>query len=139
MIDKSVEMVYFMDMNIAGEQKKFTILLVEDDIDLSLIEKTILMEEGYNVVTAATGADALGLLEVYKIDLVVLDLNLPDINGEALLGKMKKIKPKIKVIIMTGQEDIDSYIHTLQLGAIDYLIKPVSPNGLTGVLKKILT
>jgi len=139
MIDKSVEMVYFMDMNIAGEQKKFTILLVEDDIDLSLIEKTILMEEGYNVVTAATGADALGLLEVYKTDLVVLDLNLPDINGEALLGKMKKIKPKIKVIIMTGQEDIDSYIHTLQLGAIDYLIKPVSPNGLTGVLKKILT
>ena len=128
-----------MDMNIAGEQKKFTILLVEDDIDLSLIEKTILMEEGYNVVTAATGADALGLLEVYKTDLVVLDLNLPDINGEALLGKMKKIKPKIKVIIMTGQEDIDSYIHTLQLGAIDYLIKPVSPNGLTGVLKKILT
>src|SRR3989304_7007395 len=118
MIDKSVEMVYFMDMNIAGEQKKFTILLVEDDIDLSLIEKTILMEEGYNVVTAATGADALGLLEVYKIDLVVLDLNLPDINGEALLGKMKKIKPKIKVIIITGQEDIDSYIHTLQLGAI---------------------
>lgn len=131
-------MVYIKRMKITGQQNRFTILLVEDDIDLSLIEKTILMEEGYNVITAATGLKALGLLDDHKIDLVVLDINLPDINGKALLEKMKRIKPNIKVIIMSGQEDIDSYKHTLQLGAIDYLIKPVSPDGLTGVLKKVL-
>ena len=125
-------------MNTTQPHKKHTILLVDDNRDLLLVQGAILAEEGYNVITGATGAEAMELLEGSHVDLVILDLKLPDIDGEALMGKMKRIRPGAKFIIMTGCDDISKYIETLQNGAIDYLIKPFSPKGLVKVLKKVL-
>lgn len=121
------------------EHNNHTILIVDDNRELSFLHQEVLADKGYNVLTAATGAEALALIESRSIDLVILDLHLPDINGETLFGKVKRIKPDIKVIIMTGYEDVESYVKTSQLGAIDYLIKPVSPKGLINVLKKALS
>lgn len=116
-----------------------TILIVEDDSDLSLILQYALSKEGFNVFTAVNGTEALNLLEDWAIDLVVLDLNLaPDMDGKTVLRKMKQIRPRTKVIIMTGREDVESYIQTTQSGAIDYLIKPVSPKKLLCAIEKSL-
>lgn len=121
-----------------ASEKNFTILLVDDNKDLLLVQGEVLSDEGYNVVTAETGRDALELLECRPVDLVILDLKLPDTDGEVLMEKMKRMRPMVKIIIMTGNDDIDTYIQTLQKGAIDYLIKPFSPKGLVTVLKKVL-
>lgn len=119
-------------------KNRFTILLIEDDAKLSLIEEQILTDEGYNVVKAATGEQGLEIITAQQIDLVILDLMLPDTSGQALLTKMRRLRPEVKVIIMTGHEDVDSYIETIQRGAIDYMIKPVAPAALLTVLKKVL-
>lgn len=119
-------------------KNKLTILLIEDDAKLSLIEELILTDEGYNVVKAATGERGLEIITDQQIDLVILDLMLPDTSGQTLLAKIRRLRPEIKVIIMTGHEDVDSYIETIQRGAIDYMIKPVAPAALISVLKKVL-
>jgi DNA-binding NtrC family response regulator len=112
--------------------------MVDDDKNLLFIQGEILAEEGYDVLTAATGSEALMSLERQHVDLVILDLNLPDIGGDALLQKIKRLHPNVKVIIMTGHEDIDSYVETMRKGATDYLIKPLPPKSLINVLKKVL-
>lgn len=120
------------------EPQNKTILIVDDNKDLLILHREVLEGKGYNIITASTGEEALILIESRSIDLTLLDLNLPDIKGDKLMGKIKRVKPEIKVIIMTGHEDVESYIRTSQLGAIDYLIKPVSPAGLVNVLRKAL-
>lgn len=104
-----------------------TILIVDDDRELSMVLEHTLTNKGFNVITAGNGGDALEHLRNWAIDLVVLDLMLPDMEGEVVLRKMKQLRPRAKVIIMTGHEDVESYVHTAQMGAADYLIKPVSP------------
>ncbi len=71
-------------------KNRFTILLIEDDAKLSLIEELILTDEGYNVVKAATGEKGLEIITAQQIDLVILDLMLPDTSGQALLAKIRR-------------------------------------------------
>lgn len=115
-----------------------TILIVDDDKELSLILEYALTDRGFTVITADNGAEALEYLRNRAIDVVVLDLGLPDMEGKTLLRKMKREKPKVKVIIMTGYDDVESYIDTTQHGAFDYLIKPLSPKELMIVIEKAL-
>lgn len=119
-------------------KNKFTILLIEDDAKLSMIEEHILTDEGYDVIKAATGEKGMDVITAQPVDLVILDLKLPDTTGQTLLPKIKRLRPEIKVVIMTGHEDVASYVETIQRGAIDYMIKPVAPAALITVLKKVL-
>lgn len=116
-----------------------TILLIEDDISLSIIETHILLQSGYHVLTASSGKEAFGLIEDWAIDLVILDINLPDMDGKTVLRRLKQIRPDIKVIITTGYEDADSYVQTIQDGVAEYLVKPVSPKRLIASVEKVLS
>lgn len=101
-----------------------TILVVEDTQDLQEYLKEILLDNGYAVHTASDGVAALNLLKKTQPDLVVLDLGLPNISGEAVCSEIRKRFPHMPVIILTARGDTADIVHGLNLGADDYITKP---------------
>lgn len=103
------------------------ILVIEDDGGIRQYLKELLTENNYSVRLAPDGTT--GLLEVEKIlpDLVLLDLGLPDITGEAILEKITKDHPDLPIIILTAKDNTQSVVHSLSIGASDYITKPFEP------------
>lgn len=103
-----------------------TILIAEDDIDIVNILKIFLESSGYRVVTADNGEDALNIVNSDTIDLAVLDIMMPKMDGFSLTKKIRETKT-IPIIILTAKiEDTDSILG-LNLGADDYITKPFNP------------
>lgn len=103
------------------------VLLVEDDKLLADGMCTALKREGYAVDHAARGEEALALIERAEPDLVVLDLGLPDIDGVALLERLRGARRRAlraPVLILTARDSVDDKIRGLDAGADDYLTKP---------------
>lgn len=101
-----------------------TILVVEDDQDINSYIKDLLLEAHFIVYTALTGTKALKTLEKIVPDLVILDLKLPDIQGEALMQNIKKDFPGIPVLILTAKDNPSDIARNLNEGADDYITKP---------------
>lgn len=106
--------------------RQTTILVVEDDNDLRSYLQEFLSEERYSVLTAGSGSKAKKLVEDAVPDLVILDLQLPDISGESLCTEIKKDYPEIPIIILTGKTSPSDIAANLQRGADDYVTKPFS-------------
>jgi DNA-binding response OmpR family regulator len=100
------------------------ILIVEDDKDLQNILSELLKDEGYLIETASNGSTALKKIENTKPHLVLLDLGLPDIQGETILTIIRNDYPEIRVIILTAKSKPEEIAQGLNLGADDYLSKP---------------
>lgn len=100
------------------------LLVVEDDPSLREILVDILREEFYTVYEAEKGAEALKLVEKIEPHLVILDLGLPDIDGESVCSQIKKHYPVIQVIILTGRSEPQTVVNTFEKGADDYVTKP---------------
>ncbi|MBM4285079.1 MAG: diguanylate cyclase [Deltaproteobacteria bacterium] len=103
----------------AGER----ILLVDDDPDLLAIHTRFLKGQGYQVIAAANGAQALRAMEGEEFPVALLDLMLPDISGLELLARLKSRFPDTEVILFTGYGGLDTAIQALRGGAYDYLVK----------------
>jgi DNA-binding response OmpR family regulator len=101
-----------------------TILIVEDDNDLREFLVDLLLDNGYSVKTAEDGVEALKQLKKSQPDLILLDLNLPNIKGETVCTEVKKDYPEIPVIILTAKTTTPEIVHGLSLGADDYIAKP---------------
>jgi DNA-binding response OmpR family regulator len=101
-----------------------TILVVEDDKGLQKYLKELLLDNGYAVNTAADGILALNALKKSQPDLVVLDLGLPNMSGEAVCAEIRKKYPDVPVIILTAKDSISDIVQGLNLGADDYITKP---------------
>lgn len=112
-----------------------TIMIVEDDTDLQEVVRDSLLEFGYSVKTASSGAKALHFLQKEKVDLVILDLGLPDISGETVLAEIKKIYPDIAVIILTAKDTIPDIVKGFNKGADDYITKPFESDELLARIK----
>lgn len=97
-----------------------TILVIDDDINISNVLEEILVKEGYKVIRAYSGTEALLILERIQPDLILLDLMLPGLNGEEVLPKIKGIP----VIVVSAKIDIDNKVGVLLSGAADYITKP---------------
>lgn len=119
-------------------ENKHSILIVDDDREFAEAQRELLVSEGYDVFTAESGQEALKILEIMPINLVMLDIRLQDSNGEALIKKMKRIKPVAKYVIMTGWDDPNSHTKALKQGVINYMVKPIQPEKLIGTLDKVL-
>lgn len=100
-----------------------TILIVEDDIDIHNLEKTLLEENGYNTLSAFSGTEALLLLEHKEFDLVLLDIMLPGMFGDEVIKKLKEER-EIPVIAVTSKDDKESKISMFNNGVDDYITKP---------------
>jgi DNA-binding response OmpR family regulator len=101
-----------------------TILIVEDDNGLQKYLKELLLENGYSVLTASDGIQALNLIQKTPPDLVLLDLGLPNMSGESVCLEIRKKYPDLRVIILTAKDSISDIVQGLSLGADDYMTKP---------------
>jgi two-component system OmpR family response regulator len=107
-------------------QAKARILVVEDEEGiLSLLEETLRIA-GFDPITANSGAQALTLARKESIDLVLLDINLPLLDGFQVLTKLRQIHPSMPVIMLTARQDKRDVIEGFNLGADDYVVKPFS-------------
>ena len=114
------------------------ILVVDDDQDFCFNLSTILQENGFAVVTAASGREALLKIQAARPDLVLLDLRLPDIEGMKVLQKIKESHPDLDIIIITAYIDVKDAIRAMKLGAYDYITKPFDNEELLLTINKTL-
>jgi two-component system response regulator AtoC len=103
------------------------ILIIEDHQSTRQGLTALLRNSGYQVDEACNGFEAEAMITGTPYDLVFVDLLLPYINGLELLKKVKEISPNTEVVVITGNESIDSAIRSMKLGAYDYLLKPFEP------------
>ncbi|HIC90825.1 MAG TPA: sigma-54-dependent Fis family transcriptional regulator [Syntrophaceae bacterium] len=101
-----------------------TVLVVDDEKNYLLVLDALLSEEGYEVITAESGMEALQILKEAELDLVVTDLKMPKMNGIELLEHIKESNPDLPVIMMTAYGTIDTAIEAMKKGAYDYITKP---------------
>ena len=102
-------------------------ILVVDDDTMNLIRTKKILAKYYDVVLAASGEEALSKLETEKIDLVLLDIEMPEINGMEVFERMKQRGIDIPVIFLTASGDEDDVKSAIKLGAVNYLKKPFLP------------
>jgi two-component system, NtrC family, response regulator AtoC len=114
------------------------ILIIDDETFILENVRRILGEEGYQVMTAAGGAEALEKVSADEIDLVLLDLNLGKENGIDVLKSLKEIDPEMLVIIITGFGSVESAVEALKLGAFHYMKKPFKADALRVIVKLAL-
>jgi DNA-binding NtrC family response regulator len=115
------------------------ILVVEDDPAAAAYLALTLGEEGYDVRVAGNGVEALLALESELPHLVVSDLRMPEMDGLALLSRVKQRWPELPFVLLTVDQDVGTVVEAVQLGAANYLVKPVSPQPLLVAVRKALT
>lgn len=114
------------------------ILVVDDEPNMQGLFKKILGKEGYDVVTAFSGEEAVKKLETEWFDLLISDLKMPGMNGLDLLKKVKHLTPTLPCIMLTAHGTIDSAVAAMKEGANDYLTKPVNIDEIKIVVKRVL-
>lgn len=114
------------------------ILVIEDNEDLAFSIAKVLKKEGHNVLVSKTGEEGLKIFQEELVDLVLLDLKLPKMDGLAVLHTIKEADPDTAVIMMTASTDVKSAIEAMKKGALDYLIKPFELEELKLVVQKAL-
>jgi len=105
-------------------KNSITILVVDDELMMRNLLEKILIRDGYNVITAENGQDALEVLNKDKIDIVISDMKMPEMNGFDLLKIIKNEYPRIGMIMMTAYGDTYTVKDALLLGADEYITKP---------------
>jgi two-component system NtrC family response regulator len=101
-----------------------TLLVVDDEKNYLLVLKELLVDEGYEVLTAQSGANALAMLNETELDLVVTDMKMPGMSGLELLEKLKQKDPQLPVVMMTAFGTVEKAVEAMKKGAFDYISKP---------------
>ena len=116
------------------------ILIIEDEASIRRVLNKILSEEnaGYQVEEAEDGIQGLDKITNTDYDLVLCDIKMPKMDGEELLEAVKKIKPEIPIVMISGHGDMETAINTMRLGAFDYISKPPDLNRLLNTVRNAL-
>jgi len=114
------------------------ILIIDDDSQIRKLLKDRLEANGYHILQAENGSQGVQLAEKESPDLILLDLNMPQMNGLEVLSQLQKKKSEIIVIIMTAYGTIERAVEAMKLGAYDFLPKPCKPDHILIVVKKAL-
>ena len=101
-----------------------TVLIVDDEKNYPRILGAVLEEEGYEILTANSGAKALEILDTSDVDLVLTDMKMPEMDGIDLLESIKTTDPQLPVIMMTAHGTVDKAVEAMEKGAYSYLLKP---------------
>ncbi len=116
---------------------KKTVLVVDDDEDLVDLLKEYLEKDGYQVLTAYDGSAALNLFRLRDVDLIVLDLMLPKVDGLNVCRSVRS-ESQVPIIMLTAKTEEEDRIKGLNLGADDYVTKPFSPGELLARIRAVL-
>ena len=116
------------------------ILIIEDENAIRRVLGKILSEESkdYNVSEAVDGLEGIELIKDNDYDLVLCDIKMPKMDGVEVLEAIKKIKPEIPVVMISGHGDLDTAVNTMRLGAFDYISKPPDLNRLLNTVRNAL-
>ena len=116
-----------------------SILIIDDDDQLRNSFKKLLSEEGYKVDGAASGEAGLNIVKKEVPDIVILDMRLPGMNGLETFRAIRKIEPKLPVIIMTAFGTTETAIEATKLGAFDYILKPFDIPDMLSLVKQAIS
>jgi DNA-binding response OmpR family regulator len=114
------------------------ILVVDDEPNVRLVVRTALEAEGYGVVEARDGEEALARLRDRRFDLILLDLRLPVLDGMGTLRRLRESGDDTPVVIVTAHGSVPDAVAAIKLGAIDFLAKPMTPEALRGVVADVV-
>lgn len=114
-----------------------TILIVEDEHILREVMKDYLLHEGFEVLEAVDGKIAMTLFEEHEVNLIILDVMLPELDGWSVCQRIRKIS-NVPIIMLTARVDEDDTLLGFELGADDYVTKPYSPPILLARVKRLL-
>ena len=115
-----------------------SILVVDDEENAREGLSKILSKEGYRVETASNGKEAIDNLKRQRYDLVITDMRMPLMDGFEVLREIKKMDENIGVIMITAYGEVESYLEAMNMGAFEYINKPVRVNELKRVIAKVL-
>ena len=118
-----------------------TVLVVEDEVDLLFTIALSLELDGYRVLKAASGEEALGVVEQERPDVVVLDIRLPGIDGWEVIDRLQGMGrfPATPVVLLSAQVDAATAARAVEMGCHAHLAKPFSTAELSGVLRELLS
>jgi two-component system, response regulator, stage 0 sporulation protein F len=122
----------------AAVVKPKRILIVEDEDNTRIALTKLLTREGFQVESVSNGCEALSFLHREQVNLIVTDIKMPHMDGIAFLRELNKNFPKSNVIMITAYGGVESYLEAMNLGAFEYLNKPLQIEELRLVMKKIL-
>ena len=114
------------------------VLLIEDEPTTAKAIELMLTTEGFNVYSTDLGEEGLDLGKLYDYDIILLDLNLPDMHGYDVLKKLRVAKVQTPVLILSGIAEMDSKIRSFGFGADDYVTKPFEPRELVARIRSVL-
>lgn len=115
----------------------YTILIIDDNEDLVSILTQELSQEGYSVLTAGNGIDGLSLLDQSIVDLVILDIKLPEMDGFEVLKIIKKKFPAVRVVMITAHSDVYHAMESRKNGADDFIGKPYDFEEVLTVIERL--
>lgn len=117
---------------------EISILLVDDDERLRRAAGKVLAAEGYRIVSVASGRKALDVLRRQKVDLVISDLRLPDLDGIRLLKSVRELQPETEIVMITGCGSIEVAVEAMKVGAYDFIQKPLDSASLLKTVAKAI-
>jgi len=117
--------------------KKAAILVVDDEQGVRKSLNMVLKDD-YNIFLAKTGEQAIDIFEQKAVDLILLDIRLPDIDGVELLGRFKEMEPNTEIIMVTAVKEIHTAVKAIKLGAYEYIIKPFQVEDVLTVISNAL-
>ena len=113
------------------------ILVVDDEENARIALSKILTREGYEVASASNGYEALNYLRGKEVELIITDINMPEMNGMSFLRELNRSHPASNVIMITAYGEVESYIEAMNLGAFEYINKPLKVDDLKKIITKI--
>ena len=113
------------------------VLVVDDDVNIVKLVKLYLEKEGYDVITAHNGKDALELFRHDAPSIIILDIMMPEMDGNQVCREIRKVSD-VPVIMLTAKGETFDKVLSLELGADDYMVKPFEPKELVARIKAIL-
>lgn len=111
------------------------VLIIDDEDNINNTLSDIISDEGFNCYTARNWLQAMDILHNVEINIVFLDVWLPQVNGIEILKSIKKEYPTIEVIMISGHGTVDTAVQSMKLGAYDFIEKPLSVDKVLTVLK----
>jgi DNA-binding NtrC family response regulator len=125
-------------VNLASEPDTKRVLIADDELNMRRVLEAMLRREGYDVITAANGVDALAGMN-RDVHTVITDLKMPGLDGMGLLKKLSADYPDVPVVMITAHGSVESAVEAVKLGAFDYLEKPFEQEQIRQVVAKALS